>query len=75
MGRHRGGVEAALSRLEIPTLVIGVDTDHLIPTSQQKLLVQHLPQATYCEVQSIYGHDGFLIETEQINKAILDWMS
>ena len=73
IGRHRGGVEQALASLDIPALVIGISSDMLIPVSQQRMMAQHLPQATYREVVSDYGHDGFLIEVEQISGFLEEW--
>ena len=70
LGRARGGLSAALHQIKTPTLVIGVDSDVLIPVAVQEELVQGLPHATLQVIQSAYGHDGFLIEYQQINEAI-----
>ncbi|MCB0841413.1 MAG: homoserine O-acetyltransferase [Bacteroidetes bacterium] len=70
VGRGREGVEAALNRIKAKTLVIGVESDVLFPVDEQKFLARHIPKAEYVEVQSKYGHDGFLIETDQITEAI-----
>jgi homoserine O-acetyltransferase len=67
IGRGRGGVETALQQLDVPCTVIGIDTDMLIPPSEQQFLAQHLPQGRYYEVSSAFGHDGFLIEVQAIN--------
>jgi len=48
--------------------VIGIDSDRLIPVEQQMFLAEHLPNATLHVLHSPFGHDGFLIETEKINK-------
>ncbi|MEM9820912.1 MAG: homoserine O-acetyltransferase [Bacteroidota bacterium] len=74
IGRGRGGAAHALSQINVPALVIGIDTDMLIPPMQQKFIVEHLPKAVYREIHSKYGHDGFLIESEQINQIIGDWI-
>ena len=66
IGRDRGGVKNALSKINIPVSVIGISTDHLVPTSEQKFLAKHIPNARYHEVDSDYGHDGFLIEAKTI---------
>jgi len=73
IGRHRGGVERALASIDIPALVIGINSDMLIPVAQQRFMAQHLPQATYREVVSDYGHDGFLIEVDQISGFLKEW--
>ena len=74
MGRGRGGVAAALQQLTMPALIVSVNTDLLIPPEEQRFLDEHLPNATYREIESEFGHDGFLVETEKIKRTILDWM-
>ncbi|MFF3847793.1 homoserine O-acetyltransferase [Streptomyces sp. NPDC002328] len=67
VGRGRGGVREALRRVTAPTLVAGVDSDRLYPLSQQAELAAGIPTADAPRVvESPYGHDGFLIETEQV---------
>ncbi|WP_369193373.1 homoserine O-acetyltransferase MetX [Streptomyces djakartensis] len=67
VGRGRGGVRAALSRVSAPALVAGVDSDRLYPLSQQAELAAGLRGADRVRVvESPYGHDGFLIEVEQV---------
>ena len=72
LGRNRGGLEKALGSIEIPTKVIGISTDRLVPTFEQKLIASHIPNAEYIEVDSEFGHDGFLIEGEKIGEIISD---
>ncbi|MEU0683931.1 homoserine O-acetyltransferase MetX [Streptomyces albogriseolus] len=67
VGRGRGGVRAALGRVTAPTLVAGVDSDRLYPPAQQAELAAGIPSADAPRVvESPYGHDGFLIEVEQV---------
>ncbi|WP_133271583.1 homoserine O-acetyltransferase family protein [Hymenobacter radiodurans] len=66
VGRSRGGVAAALGRIRARTLVIGITSDVLFPLTEQQLLARYIPGAVYAEMDSGYGHDGFLIETAQI---------
>ncbi|WP_079023047.1 homoserine O-acetyltransferase MetX [Streptomyces odonnellii] len=71
IGRGRGGVRAALRRVSAPTLVAGVDSDRLYPPSQQAELAAGIPGADRLRViESPYGHDGFLIETEQVGALV-----
>lgn len=67
MGRGRGSLKAALAQLNMPTTVIGINSDQLVPPSEQRFLAEHLPQGQYYEIESAYGHDGFLIEIDAIN--------
>ncbi|OON66712.1 homoserine O-acetyltransferase family protein [Hymenobacter sp. CRA2] len=66
VGRGRGGVAAALARVRARTLVLGISSDVLFPPAEQQLLARHISGAMYAEMESGYGHDGFLIETAQI---------
>ncbi|RSK46173.1 homoserine O-acetyltransferase MetX [Hymenobacter perfusus] len=66
VGRGRGGVQAALGRIQARTLVLGITSDVLFPPSEQQLLARYIRGAMYAEMDSQYGHDGFLIETAQI---------
>ncbi|MFK4148856.1 homoserine O-acetyltransferase [Streptomyces sp. NPDC004065] len=67
LGRGRGGTRAALSRVTARTLVAGVDSDRLFPLSQQGELAAGIPDADGLRVvKSPYGHDGFLVEVEQV---------
>ncbi|MFC0438948.1 homoserine O-acetyltransferase [Kutzneria buriramensis] len=67
VGRGRGGVAAALRRITARTVVGGVTTDRLYPLARQEELAAGIPGADGLRViDSPYGHDAFLIETEQI---------
>ena len=67
LGRGRGGIEKVLQQLKMKATIIGIDSDRLIPVPQQILLAENMPDATLHILQSPYGHDVFLIETDQIN--------
>jgi len=73
VGRGRGGVEKALALVQSKTLVVGIRSDILFPTSEQKFLQKHIKGSVYNEIDSFYGHDGFLIETEAITKVIKEF--
>lgn len=66
VGRGRGGVEAALARIDAHALVIAVDTDRLYLPSQSRRTATALPRAELHVVRSDFGHDGFLIEVDQM---------
>ena len=70
IGRNRGGVEKALGMVEARTVCIGIDSDGLFPTQEQKFMAQHIPGAKYREISSAFGHDGFLLEWKQIKEVI-----
>ncbi len=68
VGRGRGGYQKALAKITAKTLVLGIDSDMLFPTDNQKLISKHIPNSEYAEINSFFGHDGFLLEFEQQNK-------
>ena len=70
IGRSRGGLEAALSRVKASTLVIGVKSDILFPVSEQKFIADNILDSTYYEIESNLGHDGFLTESQKIGNII-----
>ena len=66
VGRGQGGCEQVLSQIKTPCLVIGIVSDVLYPIAEQRFLAAHLPEVDYHEIESVYGHDGFLTEGEKI---------
>ncbi len=70
VGRGRHGVEKALSLIKAKTLVVGIKSDLLFPIEEQQYLFRHIPKAAFAELDSFYGHDGFLIETELLTNVI-----
>ncbi|WP_454802629.1 homoserine O-acetyltransferase family protein [Mucilaginibacter phyllosphaerae] len=70
VGRGRHGVDKALSLIKARTLVIGIKTDVLFPIEEQQYLFRHIPKSAFAELDSFYGHDGFLIETEYLTNII-----
>lgn len=70
IGRGRGGTEKVLKSIKIPTLVIGISSDRLVPPPEQKFIARHIPNAVYKEIDSDFGHDGFLIEGKKIGSLI-----
>ncbi|WP_018479089.1 homoserine O-acetyltransferase MetX [Pontibacter roseus] len=73
IGRGRGGIRKALERLTASCLFVGVDTDLLFPVEEQQALHQQVPGSTFARIRSTYGHDGFLVETEQLSQIIKDF--
>ena len=70
VGRGRNGVEKALSQIKARTLVIGIKSDLLFPIEEQEYLFRHIPKSAFAEIDSFYGHDGFLIETEILTNIV-----
>ncbi len=67
IARNRGGdVRQVLSQVETPLLSLGITSDVLFPPVEQQFIARHVANGKYAAVHSRYGHDGFLLEFEQI---------
>jgi homoserine O-acetyltransferase len=76
VGRGReGGVEGALSRITSEVLVMGIDSDILYPLAEQEQLAAHLPNCQFRVIHSPAGHDGFLLEQDQVSRHIVDLLT
>lgn len=73
VGRNRGGLLAALSTISAKTIIIGISSDILFPPVEQEQIAMKIKNAVFKEIDSTYGHDGFLIEFEAMTKAIKEW--
>ena len=64
------GIEDALARITATTLVLGIDTDRLFPVDGQHRIARSIPNTLdgneAVVLTSDFGHDGFLIEADQI---------
>ena len=74
IGLNRDKIENVLGQVKPKTLVIGISSDVLYPTIEQKFLVENIPDSKYAEINSPHGHDAFLIEFDQLNKIIGEFL-
>lgn len=76
IARRRGGNTAAvLKTIQQPTLIIGISSDILCPLTEQHFLASNIPGATLIEIDSDYGHDGFMVENKQISAHLKQWLA
>lgn len=62
--------------ITVPTFVVGADTDRLVPASLCRELAERLPHCLgFEEIQSVYGHDSFLKETDILDPLIRKFVS
>ena len=72
-GRNKS-VEEVLNQITIPALVMGISSDILCPPQEQQFLANHITNAEYHEIDSEFGHDGFLIESGKIGSILNNWI-
>tara|TARA_B100000029_G_scaffold131573_1_gene125307 strand:- start:1509 stop:2666 length:1158 start_codon:yes stop_codon:yes gene_type:complete len=77
---HGDSTVDALSKTNInKALVLGVDTDTLFPIQQQKEIAEGLSlagtQVTFKTLDSIQGHDSFLVDTEKFSDPIKEFLN
>lgn len=75
VGRAKVSVEKALNTITSNTLVIGISNDLLFPPHEQEFISRHIKKSKFKVIDSVYGHDGFLIETKKISKLISDFLN
>ena len=51
-------------------LVIGINSDILFPVHEQKFIADHIEKSELKIIDSDFGHDGFLIEAEQLSSLL-----
>jgi homoserine O-acetyltransferase len=70
VGRDRGGLYAALSQVTADCTIVSVDTDRLYPPRLSDQLHAGLRVSRRAHITSDYGHDGFLIEEDQVGRIV-----
>lgn len=71
--RGRGALADVLKSVKARTLCIGISSDILCPVTEQRFMADHIPGAKYVEIDSPFGHDGFLVEGKKIGTVITNW--
>ena len=77
VGRGRGGPAAAFARFDGPAMTASISSDFLYPAYQQTEIAQVLStESRWCEhhlIESVYGHDGFLVEHDKLGPLLTDF--
>lgn len=74
VGRGRGGVKEALAGIKARTLCIGISSDILFPPEEQRFVADNIAGAICFVIDSLYGHDGFLVETKKVSTLVKSFM-
>ena len=73
VGRGRGGVAAALSRVTARGAVLAIDSDRLYPVEVNAEVAAGIPDCSPLRVlHSPYGHDGFLLAVDEVGAVVVD---
>ncbi|MCV7085152.1 homoserine O-acetyltransferase, partial [Mycolicibacter hiberniae] len=76
VGRGRGGVEKALRGCPVPVVIGGITSDRLYPLRLQEELADLLPGCTGLRVvESVHGHDAFLIEFDAVSELVRETLA
>jgi homoserine O-acetyltransferase/O-succinyltransferase len=74
VARGRGTLLDVLARIEQPALVVGIDSDGLYPLEEQMELANGLPQGELAVIESMHGHDAFLMEFDFLDHILRSWI-
>ena len=74
IARGRGSVEEVLRGIKAKALVVAITSDILFPPSDHDVMVANIPSVEYRLIDSPFGHDGFLVEGEQLDAIIASFM-
>ena len=79
IGRGRGGARKALERFTGPSMTVSVSSDFLYPPHQQVELADVLRHdgrsCAYHTIESVFGHDGFLVEHDKLAPLLGDFFA
>jgi homoserine O-acetyltransferase len=70
VGRSRKSVENALAQITAKCIFIGLRSDILFPIDEQIFLAANVKKSCLDIIDSKYGHDGFLVEIDQLTLSI-----
>ena len=62
------------ARIAVPTLLIGAESDQLVPPSQMEALARGLKAADLHLLPSLYGHDMFLKDAERVSALVTPFL-
>ncbi len=78
LGEGAPSYEEGIARIRARALLIGVSTDLLFPVHQQEEVARVLRDAgrdcRFVRLESVYGHDAFLIETERFGSLMRSFL-
>ncbi|MEJ2005938.1 MAG: homoserine O-acetyltransferase, partial [Cyclobacteriaceae bacterium] len=70
IGKNYESAESALLRIKSNVLAVGITSDLLFPPEEQEFIARHCIRGKFTALDSLYGHDGFLIESVKLTAII-----
>ncbi len=74
VARGRGTLAEVLHTITKPTLLMACTTDLIFPPEEQAVMRENIPNNVFRLIDSPFGHDGFLVEYEQLDRIIQEFM-
>ena len=75
VGRDRGAVNLVLAAVDQPALVMSISSDGLYPAGEVAAMASQMPSSELIEIDAREGHDSFLIEVEEINRHLVEFIT
>lgn len=76
--RTGGDLAKALKNVTMPFMMVSFTSDWLFPPSQSqdvvKAMLKNGTNITYCNIESSYGHDAFLLEVEALGNLLRNFI-
>ncbi len=66
-GRGRGGVRKALAKIKAECCLISITNDIVFPPYLMEEAAGMIKKSEYHQIESMFGHDGFLIEKDALS--------
>lgn len=79
LARHRpGSLSDVVAHIQVPVLCLSINSDILYPPRQQREIMDIINETggkcELVEIDSPYGHDSFLLESEQVGLALMEFL-
>ncbi len=73
VSRGRGDLEEVLRGVRPRTLVVAIDSDILYWPAEQREVARLVPGARLAVMDSIHGHDAFLIDVDRVSDLVVEF--
>lgn len=62
--------DTELRSIQAPVLAVGISSDVLYPAAEVRAQAALLPDSTYWELDSVHGHDAFLMDAQDLPEVV-----